>query len=145
MSAIICHTHSLPLCGLLLLLSVAGCSSPLPADQFKQISDAKKAALTTFLESKQSKLSRYTAIVTEETNVDLRGDHTHVGLIEFAYAGTEGEGRGQGIETATAEYHFSAKEKKWVYKACLLKREAWLGSKEKLLVTFTEVKAEFEK
>jgi hypothetical protein len=131
-----------------LLLAVAGCSSPPPADQFKPISDGKKAALTGFLESKQSELWDYKATVTEESNIDKRGERTHIGVIEFIYPVTkpEGESKSQTLNTATAEYHFSTKEKKWVYKGCVLKQGGGASEpKEGLLVTFPEVKAAFEK
>jgi len=129
---------------LLLILGTAGCSSAPPADQFKTISDGKKAQLTKFLESKQSRLSSYEATVTEEPNVDKRGDHTHIGRIEFQYALTkpEGEFKAYTVSTAQTEYHFSTTEKKWVFIGCVLKG---LEPKEGLLVTFPEVKAAFEK
>jgi hypothetical protein len=138
-------------CGLLaLLLGGVGCSrtppAP-PADQFKTVSDGKKAQLKQFLESKQSRLVDYKATVTEEPNIDRRGEHTHVGVIEFAYPVTrpEGEHKSQTLNTASAEYVFSTTEKKWVYRGCFLKQGGgFLEPKDGLLVTFPEVKAAFE-
>jgi hypothetical protein len=128
------------------LLGSAGCGSPAPADQLKTLSDAKKAQLVQFLESKQSKLDRYTATVTEETNVDNRGDHTHIGRIEFKYAVTKPDAKDKGwaIETAEAEYHFSSKEKKWVFKGCFPKGSTWASEQAGALFTFPELKAAFE-
>lgn len=153
MNAMVNNNHTLPLRVLsALLLGIAGCSSPPPAappaDQFKPISDAKKAALTTFLERKQSSLWNYSATVTEESNVDKRGDRTHVGVIEFKYTVTKPEGKteSQILNTAVAKYHFTAKEKKWVYQDCVLEQGGGLSEpKDGLLVTFPEVKAAFEK
>jgi len=144
------HGRGIAWCCLLpLLLGVVGCTRTQPAppaDQFKPISDGKKAQLTQFLQSKQSDLWDYKATVTEEANVDRRGDHTHVGLIEFTYTTTkpEGESKSQTLSTAAAEFVFSVAEKKWVYKGCSLKHGGFSEPKEGLLVTFPEVKAAFE-
>lgn len=136
-------------CLLPLLLNLVGCSRTQPApppDQFKPISDGKKAQLTQFLQSKQSELWDYKATVTEEPNVDRRGDHTHVGVIRFTYTVTkpERESKSQILNTAVAEYVFSTKEKTWVYRGCS-PEGGFSEPKEGLLVTFSEVKAAFEK
>jgi hypothetical protein len=130
-----------------LLLGLIGCSAS-PPDQFKPISDRKKAQLTHFLASKQSRLMGYKATVTEEADVERRTEATHVGLIEFDYVVTKpvGEHESQGMDTMVAEYRFSAKERKWVYKGCHLKLSGTLPFDEKeRLVTIQEVVAAFEK
>jgi hypothetical protein len=127
------------------LFGAAGCGSPAPADQFKTLSDAKKAQLVRFLEGKQSQLERYTATVREEPNVDERADHTHVGLIEFQYAVTKPEGpdRGRAVETAEAVYHFSAKQKMWAFMRCSSKGSTWASGQPGALFTFPELQAAF--
>jgi hypothetical protein len=50
------------------------------------------------------------------------------------------------MDTVVAEYRFSAKERKWVYKRCSLKRSGTLPFENKeRLVTTREVVAAFEK
>ena len=130
-----------------LLLGLTGCSAS-PPDQFKPISDRKKAQLTHFLASKQSRLMGYKATVTEEADVERRSGATHVGLIEFDYPVTKplGEHESQGMDTVVAEYRFSAEERKWVYKGCSLKLGGTLPFEEKeRLVATQEVVAAFEK
>ena len=130
-----------------LLLGLTGCSAS-PSDQFKPIAERKKAQLTEFLAKKQSRLMGYQATVTEEADVERRSEATHVGLIEFCYPVTKpvGEHESQGVDTVVAEYRFSAKEKKWVYKGCSLKLGGTLPFEEKeRLVTFQEVVAAFKK
>lgn len=139
------------LCVVSLLFGVVGCGNPPPADQFKPIADAKKTQLTQFLDSKQSRLVNFNVTVTEESDIEKRGDHTHVGLIEFEYPVTEREGESdlQILNTAVGEYHFSRKETKWIFKECFLKQGGGgLSSLEPetgLLVQFQDVKAAFEK
>jgi hypothetical protein len=130
-----------------LLLIIAGCGTS-PADQFKPIADRKKAQLQQFLDKRHSKLWDYKATVTEETNVERRLEATHVGLIEFAYSVTQpvGEHESTGLDTVVAEYRFSAKEKKWVYKGCILKLPGTIPDKEKeRLISYQDVVAAFEK
>ena len=130
-----------------LLLGLTGCSAS-PSDQFKPIAERKKAQLTEFLAKKQSRLMGYQATVTEEADVARRSEATHVGLIEFCYPVTKpvGEHESQGMDTVVAEYRFSAKERKWVYKGCSLKLSGTLPFEEReRLVTTQEVVAAFEK
>ncbi|MBY0526294.1 MAG: hypothetical protein K2R98_23070 [Gemmataceae bacterium] len=140
---------------LLLLLTLAGCGGepatqvtvPAPADEFKSISDAKKAQLSQFLQTKQSSLAvNYNATVKEESNVEARVDHTHVGEIKFSYATTPplGESLMQHLYTAVATYHFSAKSKKWVYLGCF-PEDRQAPERVDALVKFSEVKAAFER
>ena len=129
---------------------MAGCNpaAPPPGDQFKVIADAKKSQLVQFFESKQSRLSKYEATVSEEPNADKRSEATHIGIIEFKYPVTKpsGPAKIRTLNTAVAEYRFSTKEKKWVFKDCSLKLDGdFLVPKEGPLVTFPEVKAVFEK
>jgi hypothetical protein len=142
------HMHSWRWLGFLpVLLGAAGCGSPAAADQFKTLSDAKRAQLVQFLEGKQSQLEGYTATVTEEPNVDERGNHTHVGHIEFRYAVTKpaGPDKGRAVETAEAVYHFSAKEKKWVFMRCSSKGGTWASGQPGALFTFPELQAAFSR
>lgn len=133
-----------------LLCILAGCSPP-PMDQFKSISDTKRAALTTFLERKQSSLRDFTATVTEETNVDRRSERTHVGVIEFRYATSlpTGELKMVDVSGIAAKYEFSTSERAWVYKGLQVATGPGPGreleAKPESLVTFAEVKAVFEK
>jgi hypothetical protein len=130
-----------------LLLGLTGCSAS-PPDQFKPISEQKKAQLTRFLASKQSQLMGYKATVTEQTDVDRRSETSHIGVIEFFYPVTKavGEHESQGVDTVVAEYGFSARDKKWAYKGCGLKQSGTFPMEEKeRLVTFREVVDAFEK
>jgi hypothetical protein len=130
-----------------LLLGLTACSAS-PPDQFKPISEQKKAQLAQFLASKQSQLMGYEAKVTEQADVDRRFETTHIGLIEFSYPVTEavGEHASQRVETVIAAYGFSARDKKWIYKGCGLKQSGTTPLEEKeRLVTFQEVVDAFEK
>jgi hypothetical protein len=126
---------------------VAGCATS-PTDQFKPISDRKKAKLQHFFDKKHSKLWDYKATVTEETDVERRWEATHVGIIEFAYSVTKpvGEHESTGMDTVVAEFRFSAKERKWVYKGCTLKLAGTIPDQERdRLIDYPEVVAAFEK
>ena len=123
-----------------LLLGVTGCSSS-PADQFKPIAKQKKVQLTQLLERKQSRLLDYKAMVTEQPEVAKRSEATHIGRIEVVYAVTrpEGDRDSQGVHTAAADYLFSANEKKWVYKGCILKQTGTIPGEDKVrLVMFPD-------
>lgn len=131
-----------------LLFAVSGCTNTSPNDQFKRISEAKKAQLMAFLESKGSKLSRYEVTVTEEPSAVKRSEASHIGVIEFKYPVTKpyGDAKMRSLNTAAAEYGFSPKENKWIYKGCILKLSgSLLQPKEGFLVSFSEVKEAFEK
>ena len=142
-----CVRNSMGIVAVSLLLGLTGCSAA-PPDQFKPIAERKKAQLTEFLANKQSRLMGYKATVTEEADVERRSEATHVGLIEFDYLVTRpvGEHESQGMDTVVAEYRFSAKERKWVYKGCSLKLSGTLPFEAReRLVTTQEVVAAFEK
>ena len=118
-----------------------------PDEEFKAISDAKKAQVGQFLATKGSELSSYHATFAEETDVDKRMEAPYVGTIEFAYTVTKPEGQLQltVLHIASAEYRYSKKDGKWIYKGCFLKQGGSLEEKELPLVNFPDVKAAFEK
>src|SRR5262245_45846235 len=143
----LCRCNRKRLVAVWLLLILAGCGTS-PPDQFKPISDRKKAQLQQFLDEKHSKLWDYKATVTAEADVERRLEATHVGLIEFTYSVTRpvGEHETTGIDTVVAEYRFSAQEKKWVYKGCTLKLAGTIPDQEKeRVIGYQEVVAAFEK
>jgi hypothetical protein len=117
---------------------------PSPAEQLKEISDAKKEQLTHFLQSKGSSLAGYEATMSEETNLDRRVDFPYVGRIKFSYAVTRPEGRSQLLNEAGARYQYSRKEAKWVYKGYFLNAGGDPAEAKDVLVRFAEVKEAFE-
>jgi hypothetical protein len=128
--------------GVVLVFLLQRHSGPAPHEQFKAISDRKKAQLTQFLESKQSSLSSYKATVAEESDVDKRAEASHVGIIAFSYTVTRPERGFQTLHSALAAFRFSTKEKKWVYEKCV--QEGGFLEPKELLVNFADVKAAFE-
>jgi hypothetical protein len=119
-----------------------------PDEEFKAISDGKKAQVGQFLASKGSKLNSYKATFTEETDVDKRIESPFVGTIEFAYTVTKPEGQGQSqlLHTASAEYRYNKKDGKWVVsQQCFLKQGGGFLEPKELLVNFSDVKAVFDK
>ena len=136
------------LIGIVLLLLLQHLSRLTPYEQFKAISDARKARLTHFLETRQSRLWSYSATVTDEPDVDKRVQSTHVGIIEFTYTVTkpEGESGYQVLNTASAEYRFSQQERKWIYQSCVLKQSGTgFGDAKDSLVDFSDIGAFFKR
>lgn len=132
------------LCLCILEMSLAGflgCSAGTPADQFKRIADAEVRKLESFLIGRHSRL-HHSRVSIVEVPVLRPGDPSHIGgiWIDYVASSPESETTDPTVNTAAMEYHFSAREKRWLYQGCVQIKGA-PEPQEGLLVTFADIRA----
>ena len=117
-------------------------------EQFKKIADEKEARLKELLASKGSELRHYLGTVSEETDIQKKIDYPYLGKIAFSYEINKPEDRihVQYLNTATALYRYSNKDKQWEYQGC---SEEGVSSEfvkpEEQIVQFRDVRQVFQK
>ncbi|MFN4260753.1 MAG: hypothetical protein ACK4RK_15760 [Gemmataceae bacterium] len=135
------------------LFPLAGCGSSTspepslsPDEQFKKITDAKKARLEAFLQAKGSALTAYKAEVNEQTDINERVNYPWKGTIRFDYAVTkpEGEANIRFVHKAVAVYDYSKQSNQWIYRFINNEGNTDYPPPQTQIVKFAEVQTAFE-
>ena len=141
----------------LLVLLVVGCGKDEKSirREFAAIADAKKVRVEQFLQGKQSDLSDYKVSVTIETDPKKYDTYPYLGQISFSYRineetttkNSDGEMTRWEADKLTADYRYSASERKWLYVHAYQSDTEFTNTtkSDSMLVRFDELRQAFGK